>query len=107
MPAGAAGAALGAPAAASFSSGAVTGGTLLRPALAAEAASVVTGNAAVDAGLVGISASTSTKAVPLRIMSSLAAAEYDRSMMRLFTNGPRSLMRTTTLWPFDRLVTRA
>ena len=49
---------------------------------------------------------TSTIAVPLRSMSSLAAAEYDRSMMRLPTNGPRSFTRTTTLRPFCRFVTR-
>src|SRR5678815_5178266 len=39
---------------------------------------------------------TSTGAVPAVSMSSLAAAVYERSMMRSPTNGPRSLMRTTT-----------
>src|SRR5580704_18101282 len=92
---------------AAASTGATTGGTLLTPTLAAEAAWVVTGNAVPDGGLAGDSTSTSTKAVPLRIMSSLEAAVYDRSMMRLATNGPLSLMRTTTLRPFERLVTRA
>src|SRR5258708_40090281 len=49
---------------------------------------------------------TSTMAVPLRNMSSLDAAVKDRSMIRLPTNGPRSLRRTTMLRPFCRLVTR-
>ena len=33
------------------------------------------------------------------------AAASDKSMMRPSTKGPRSLMRTTTCFPFERLVT--
>src|SRR5689334_9858593 len=50
---------------------------------------------------------TSTGAVPCVSMSSFAAAVYERSMMRSPTNGPRSLMRTTTLRPLRRFVTSA
>src|ERR1700723_57609 len=57
-------------------------------------------------GTDGSMARTSTMAVPLRSMSSLAAAVYDRSMIRLPTNGPRSLTRTTMLRPFCKFVTR-
>ena len=51
-------------------------------------------------------ASISTKLVPSRTMSSLSAATYDRSMMRLLTNGPRSLTRTITLLLLRKLRTR-
>jgi hypothetical protein len=57
-------------------------------------------------GALGSMVRTSTMAVPFLSMSSLAAALYDKSMMRLPTNGPRSFTRTTTLRPFCKLVTR-
>jgi hypothetical protein len=48
----------------------------------------------------------STRAVPLAIMPSSAAAASDRSIRRPFTKGPRSFIRTTTRAPFPRFVTR-
>ena len=48
---------------------------------------------------------TSTRAVPLRTMSSSIAAAYERSMIRSFTNGPRSFTLTTVRRPFSRFVT--
>ena len=75
----------------------MTAGTVLTPILARAAAGAFTGSCASIVGAAGVRASTCTNAVPLRIMSSRLAAEYDRSMIRLLTNGPRSLIRTTTL----------
>ena len=46
-----------------------------------------------------------TRAVPERSMSMSRAAACERSMMRPCANGPRSLMRTSTRFPFERLVT--
>ena len=54
----------------------------------------------------GMMLSTSTIVAPASIPS-LWAAVYDRSMIRPSTNGPRSLMRTTTALPVARFVTRA
>src|SRR5262249_31783007 len=60
-----------------------------------------------SSGRAGSIARTSTIAVPLGQTPSFTAATYERSITRLATNGPRSLMRTTTLRPFSRFVTRA
>jgi hypothetical protein len=54
----------------------------------------------------GTSGSTRTRATPLRTMSSASAAARERSMTRSGLNGPRSLMRTSTLRPLSRLTTR-
>ena len=48
---------------------------------------------------------TRTLAVPASIMPMLAAAAFDRSMMRPPMNGPRSLIRTTTERPLARFST--
>ncbi len=56
---------------------------------------------------VGSIARTSTRPVPFGQTPIFTAAAKDRSMMRFSWNGPRSLMRTMTLLPFSRLVTRA
>ena len=45
-----------------------------------------------------------TRAVPARTISIWRAAPTDRSMMRPCTKGPRSVMRTSTCLPFERLV---
>src|SRR5262249_19865887 len=47
-----------------------------------------------------------TRATPAPVMRNARAALVDTSMVRPRMNGPRSLMRTTTELPFDRLVTR-
>src|SRR5271156_3174399 len=47
-----------------------------------------------------------TLAVPVPTISIACAAESDRSITRLATNGPRSLMRTSVCLPLFRLVTR-
>jgi hypothetical protein len=46
-----------------------------------------------------------TRAVPGPTMSIARAAAYDKSIARPPTNGPRSLMRTSTARPLVRLVT--
>src|SRR6185312_9397632 len=48
---------------------------------------------------------TLTLAVPALIMPMLAAAAFDKSMIRPPINGPRSLIRTTTDRPLDRFST--
>jgi hypothetical protein len=46
-----------------------------------------------------------TRAVPARSISISRAAACERSTMRPFTNGPRSLMRTYNCLPLERFVT--
>jgi hypothetical protein len=50
--------------------------------------------------------STRTRATPERSMSIASAAPRDRSMMRSGLNGPRSVIRTSTLRPLVTFVTR-
>src|SRR5262245_39661251 len=56
-------------------------------------------------GATASSTSMRTFAVPGPIMSMVRAAAYDRSITRPPTNGPRSLIRTSTERPLVRLVT--
>ncbi len=49
---------------------------------------------------------TLTLATPASIIPMLAAAACDRSMIRPPVKGPRSLIRTTTDWPFERFSTK-
>jgi len=49
---------------------------------------------------------SSTRPRPARTMPTLSAAARLRSITRLPWNGPRSLIRTVTDWPFAGLVTR-
>ena len=46
-----------------------------------------------------------TRATPAVIIPSFSAAPWDKSISRSATNGPRSFTRTTTEFPFSRLVT--
>ncbi len=50
--------------------------------------------------------SSLTRAKPLSVMRRCSAARCERSITRPGLNGPRSLMRTTTLSPLSTLVTR-
>ena len=52
------------------------------------------------------STSSFTWATPLDVSPRCLAAPWPKSITRWPTNGPRSLMRTTALRPFQRLVTR-
>src|ERR1044072_7971612 len=65
------------------------------------------GGAGSASGCFGSIARTSTRPGPFGHTPIFTAAAYERSMRRLSWNGPRSLMRTTTLLPLSRLVPRA
>ena len=54
--------------------------------------------------LVALAASNATGTSPENCSSCAAACE--RSITRFLTKGPRSLMRTTVVWPLAKLVTR-
>ena len=60
---------------------------------------------AIEANWLALSASSFTRAVPEFMIPISFAALLDKSMILPLINGPRSLMRTMTSFPFRRLVT--
>jgi hypothetical protein len=93
---------IGGAAGASCVAGATGAGKLGATGIAAGGTVAARGSLAAAA----VTTVTSTGAVPLRSMSSLAAAEYERSMIRSPTKGPRSFTRTTIARPLSRFSTR-